>query len=288
MGDPSQSIAAVVLAFSRFEYMQKLISALRAQTHPPDEIIVVYQGPRDDIAQWLATQPDLHVVRRGNEGSAGGFCFGIEESLRRGHRWTWTFDDDAVPEPTALEELVRCPGFGKPDTVFLASRIVDRNGRTYMSPGPADANLWYGSVLRDRCIEVVGACWVGVLVNSDAVRRYGLPIAEFFLCEEDLEFTTRLARHGRAFCPIESVIVHYQEPVFDPFGKEFIKNAYATRNRIARAKVEPGGVPKKIFRSLRRTLHFLMLIVQRKAPVRTIPWIARGLLTFWPRIRYPS
>ena len=288
MGDPSQSIAAVVLAFSRFEYMQKLIAALRAQTHPPDEIIVVYQGPRDDIAQWLATQQDLHVVRRENTGSAGGFCFGIEESLRRGHRWTWTFDDDAIPEPNALEELVRCPGFSQTDTVFLASRIIDRYGKTYMSPAPADANRWYGSVLRDRCIEVIGACWVGVLVNSDAVRQHGLPIAEFFLCEEDLEFTTRLARHGRAYCPINSVIVHYQDATFDPFGKDFIKNAYATRNRIARAKVEPGSMPKKVLRSLRRTLQFVMLIAQRKAPLRTVPWIARGLFLFWPRIRYPG
>jgi rhamnopyranosyl-N-acetylglucosaminyl-diphospho-decaprenol beta-1,3/1,4-galactofuranosyltransferase len=288
MGDSSQSIAALVLAYSRFELLQQLIEALRSQTRPPDEIIVVYQGSSQDIDAWLSAQPDLHVVRQSNKGSAGGFCAGIEESLRRGHRWTWTFDDDAVPKLNALEELVRCPGFGGPDTAFLASRIVDRHGTTYMSPNAAEGNRWYGTVLRDRCVEVVNACWVGVLVSSDAVRRSGLPIPEFFLCEEDLEFTARLTRAGRAFCPVESVVVHFQDAVFDPFGKDFLKNAYYTRNRIARAKVEPGNVPTKVVRSLSRTACFLSLVATKKAPARTIPWIARGLFMFWPRIRYPS
>jgi len=288
MSNPSQSIAALVLAYSRFELLQQLIAALRTQTRPPDEIIVVYQGSTHGIDAWLATQPDLHVIRQSNRGSAGGFCTGIEESLRRGHRWTWIFDDDAVPTPNALEELVNCPGFSASDTAFLASRIVDRNGTTYMSPSAAEGNRWYGTVLRDRCVEVVHACWVGVLVNSDAVRRSGLPISEFFLCEEDLEFTARLARTGRAYCPVESIVVHFQDAVFDPFGKDFLKNAYYTRNRIARAKVEPGNVFTKTVRSLSRTAYFLWLVATKKAPARTIPWIARGLFMFWPRIRYPS
>ena len=106
MNTSTQSVAAVVLAYSRYELLQQLIAALRAQSHRPDEIIVINQGSRADIAEWLAAQTDLTVVRQENKGSAGGFCTGIEESLRRGHAWTWIFDDDGIPEPTALEELV--------------------------------------------------------------------------------------------------------------------------------------------------------------------------------------
>lgn len=288
MSDPSGSVAAVVLAFSRFEMLQTLVNALRSQTRPVDEIIVVYQGSQDRIKDWLAAQTDLTVVSQENRGSAGGFCTGIEESIRRGHGWTWIFDDDAIPQPDALAELVGNPYTGRPDTVFMASRVVDRHGTTYMSPAPADANRWYGTVLQDRCVEVVGACWLGLLVNSAAVRKFGLPIAEFFLFEEDLEFTLRLARNGKAYCAISSVVVHYQDAKFDPFGKDFIKNAYYTRNRIARAKLEPGSPAVKIFRALRRSAHFMLQIARGKAPVRTFPWILRGLFVFWPRVRYPD
>ena len=287
MSQSSQRVAALVLAFSRFEMLQQLIAALRAQTRPPDEIIVIYQGSRDDIAEWLAQQADLTVLRQANKGSAGGFCTGIEESLKRGHGWTWVFDDDAIPNPRALEELVRSPYFGRATSVFLASRVVDRHGTTYMSPPAADANRWYSTVLQDKCVEVTCACWLGLLVNSEAVRKFGLPIAEFFLFDEDLEFTGRLARNGTAYCAIDSVIVHYQDPVFDPFGKDFIKYAYFTRNRVARAKIEPGAIPVRAVRALRRAAHFLSLVARRKAPFRVVPWILRGLFSFWPRIRYP-
>ncbi len=288
MAERPQSVAAVVLAFSQYELLQQLVSALRTQTRPPDEIIVVNQGSRNDVASWLAAQPDLTVVCQDNRGSAGGFCSGIEESLRRGHAWTWIFDDDAVPKPTALEELVRTPYFGRAETAFMASRIVDRNGTTYMSPSAADANRWYATVLEDHCVEVVGACWLGLLVSSKAVRRSGLPIAEFFLWDEDAEFTARLARNGKAYCAIPSVIVHYQDPVFDPFGKDFVKFAHWARNRVARAKIEPGPILVRALRALRNAAHFLSLVAKREAPLRTIPWVFRGLFTFWPRVRYPA
>ena len=288
MSPPSQSVAAVVLAFSRFELLKQVISALRLQTYRAEEIIVVDQGGREDVAAWLAAQHDVTVIRQANKGSAGGFCTGIEESLRRGHAWTWIFDDDAVPQPTALEELVRNPYFGRPGTVFMASRVVDLQGVTYMSPHPADSNRWYPTVLQDGCVEVVGACWPGLLVSSEAVRKAGLPIAEFFFFDEDAEFTARIARSGKAYCAIRSVVVHYQEAgPFDPFGKDFLKQAHLARNRVARAKVEPGSVALRALRTLRRASAFLWQVAVGKAPLRTVPWILRGLFLFWPRVRYP-
>jgi GT2 family glycosyltransferase len=287
MSRSSQSVAALVLAYSRSETLKQLVHALRSQTRKPDEIIVVFQGSNRAIDQWLTEQPDLHVLRQENKGSAGGFCAGIELSIRRGHAWTWIFDDDAVPDLTALQELVASPYFERPDTTFLASRIVDGQGRTYMSPGAAEANRWYGTVLIDKCVEVVGACWLGIMVNSAAVRRLGLPIAEFFLWDEDIEFSHRLARGGKAYCAISSVIVHYQDSQFDPFGKDFTKFAYYARNNIARARLNDGRpLLYRYLNSVRRALHFTKMIAQRKAPLRSLPWILRGLFLFHPHVRY--
>jgi GT2 family glycosyltransferase len=228
------------------------------------------------------------VIHQENLGSAGGFCRGIEESLRRGHGWTWIFDDDAIPRLDALAQLADTPYFQRPDTAFLASRIVDPRGKTYMSPPAVEANRWYATVLEDGCVEVSAGCWLGLLVASAAVRKSGLPVAEFFLWDEDVEFTTRLSRGGSAYCAIRSVIVHYQAATFDPRGKDFIKYAYWARNRVARAKIEPGPWPRKVIVALRRASWFLGQVARGEAPVRTIPWVLRGLFTFWPRIRFPE
>lgn len=287
MRESSDSVAAVLLAYSRRDLLPQVVDALRNQTRRPDEIIVIYQGSRDDIAEWLAAQADLTVIRQENQGSAGGFCRGIREAIARGHGWSWMFDDDAVPQPDALAEMVGTPYFSQADTAFMACRVVDRHGRTYMSPHPVDANRWYPTVLKDRCVEVDGACWVGILANLRTVRKAGLPIAEFFIFEEDLEFTTRLARHGKAYCPINSVLVHYQSET-DTAAKDRLRATFYTRNNIARAKIEPGSVPLRTLRTVRRCAHFTWQVLVGRAPPVSLLWILRGALTFWPRIRYPD
>jgi rhamnopyranosyl-N-acetylglucosaminyl-diphospho-decaprenol beta-1,3/1,4-galactofuranosyltransferase len=282
------SVAAVVVAFSRLELLQRLIEGLRTQSRCPDEIIVVYQGSEPQIEAWLSEQRDLTLLCQDNRGSAGGFATGIEASMQRGHGWTWIFDDDAVPEADALEQLLACPHYGKPETTFLASRVIDAQGVTYMSPVPCDANRWYGTVLQDRCVQVTSACWLGVLVSSRAVQRWGLPIEEFFIGEEDLEFTGRLARRGSAYCVIPSAIRHFQSSSFDAHGKDFLKHAYQARNSVARLKIEPGSPLSRAARSLHHALRLLGRVARGESPVRTVPWILEGLLVFRPRVRYPN
>lgn len=279
-------VSAVVLAYSREKILPDLIAALRNQSRKPDEIIVVNQGNNPTITSWLAEQQDLTVIVQGNLGSAGGFCRGITESIQRGHGWTWIFDDDAVPAPTALEELVKCPYFKRQETVFLGSRIIDRHGKTYMSPGGSQSIAWYGSVLEDKCVEAVDACWLGLLVRMRAVHEAGLPIAEFFLWDEDREFVSRLVRYGKGYCVLTSVITHFQDENFDPFGKDFIKLAYYARNHVARAKLVPGSFVVRILRVSRVSFTLIFKVLKGEWPLRVIPWILNGAFLFRPRIKY--
>ncbi|MBI5891286.1 MAG: glycosyltransferase [Nitrosomonadales bacterium] len=279
-------VSAVVLAYSREKILPDLIEALRNQSRKPDEIIVINQGSNPVIASWLARQNDLTVIVQENLGSAGGFCRGIEESIQRGHGWTWIFDDDAIPGLTALEELANCPYFKRQQTAFLGSRIIDRNGRTYMSPGGSDSTAWYGTVLEDKCVEAVDGCWLGLLVNTRAVYEAGLPVAEFFLWDEDREFISRLARHGKGYCVLTSVITHFQDDNFDAFGKDFIKIAYYARNHVARAKLVPSSFMVRILRVTREVFRLSLRVLKGEWPLRVFPWILKGAFLFSPRIRY--
>lgn len=289
MINPDQSVAGVILAFSRFDMLRRLVEALRLQTRKPDAIIVIDQGTNEGIHRWLAEQHDLVVIRQANKGSAGGFSTGIQESIRRGHEWAWIFDDDAIPEKEALQRLVECPYFARENVAFLSSRIVDPRGKTYQSLTPVEPNNWYGTVLEDGCVQVNHATWLGLLVHSDAVREFGLPIEEFFLWEEDVEFTGRLARSWKAYCVLTSVIVHHQRGSFSPFDPtDFVKFSYMARNRIARAKIEPGPAFVRLFRTVRAVLKFVTMVAKREAPPRTLAWVFRGLFLFWPRVRKPG
>jgi GT2 family glycosyltransferase len=284
--DNNDRVSAVVLAYSRDKILPDLIAALRNQTRKPDEIIVINQGNNSIIASWLAEQKDLTVITQGNLGSAGGFCTGIVESIQRGHGWTWIFDDDAVPAPTALEEMVNCPYFKRQETVFLGSRIIDRHGKTYMSPGGGDPSEWYGTVLEDKCVSAVDGCWLGLLVRTQAVYKAGLPVAEFFLWDEDREFISRLARYGKGYCVLSSVVTHYQDDNFEPFGKDFIKIAYFARNHVSRAKLVPGSFIARNLRLAREIYRGVLRILKGEWPLRVLPWILNGAFLFRPKIKY--
>lgn len=279
-------VSAVVLAYSRDKILPDLIEALRNQSRKPDEIIVINQGSNPAIASWLAEQHDLTVIIQENLGSAGGFCRGILESIQRGHGWTWIFDDDAIPASAALEEMVKCPYFKQQETVFLGSRIIDRHGETYMSPSGSKSIAWYSSVLEDKCVEAIDACWLGLLVRTSAVYEAGLPIAEFFLWDEDREFVSRLIRHGKGYCVLTSVVTHYQDDNFDPFGKDFIKVAYFARNHVARAKLVPGSFVLRMLRVARVSFRLIFKVIKGEWPLRVIPWILNGAFLFRPKIQY--
>jgi GT2 family glycosyltransferase len=280
-------IAAIVLAYSRDKILPRLISAIRCQTRGLDDIIVINQGENPEISSYLSMQKDLIVVEQPNKGSAGGFCRGIVESIERGNTWTWIFDDDAIPATDALEALTQCPYFENEQTVFLGSRIVDPNGNTYMSPrGEGSSQSWYGTVLEDKCIESIDACWLGLLVSTQAVHKAGLPIAEFFLWDEDREFVSRLVRYGRGYCVLTSVITHYQDEHFEPFGKDFIKIAYYARNHVARAKLLPGSPWIKILKTASLAVGLLARVIRSEWPVKTVPWILKGIFLFWPTVKY--
>jgi hypothetical protein len=281
-------IAAATIAFSRFDGLVSLVESIRSQTRPPDDIIIVNQGTNQQISEWLSQQKDVLVITQRNKGSAGGFTRCILESIRLGNDWTWILDDDAIPDNDALEKISSCQYFDPATTAFISSRIVKPSGETYMSPTPVDHNSWYGSVLNDGCVKVDRATWLGLCVSTRAVRVAGLPIEEFFLWEEDQEFTSRLSRYFSAFCVLSSVITHFQNSDFDPFhGTDRIKYSFSVRNSIGREKLRPGNPVVKFVRVLRRSVTLFGRACNGSVPFWiSIKSIVVGLIFFWPKVRY--
>jgi rhamnopyranosyl-N-acetylglucosaminyl-diphospho-decaprenol beta-1,3/1,4-galactofuranosyltransferase len=284
----TESVAAIVLAFSREEDIKNVIHHLKNQTRKPNEIIVVFQGTNLRILEWLNQQSDISVHQQGNVGSAGGFTTGMKMAMAKGHQWSWLLDDDAVPELNALEQLTSCMHFDSSKTGFLGSVVVNPERHVYMSPAADEANKWYGSVLEDACVPVTGATWIGCLVSSQSILDFGLPIEEFFMYEEDLEFTSRVARSRKCYCVIKSVIVHYQKPNFDPFTSkvDMLKHGYYVRNHFAAIRLSDRSFIKKLARVWLWFFKNAYEIITGKVPLKTIIPLFKGLLFFRPKIKF--
>lgn len=234
-------VVAVVVTWNRRDLLKLALGALRTQTRPVDDIVVIDNASSDGSAEMAREDfPGVDVVTMPrNTGGAGGFAAGLEHALAH-HKpdLLWLMDDDTVPEPTALEQLLatgdRCPGRRSP--ALLASRVVWSDGRDHPMNTPR-RKPWVRRAEARRAeqagaIPIRSASFVSVLVDAAVVRDRGLPIADYFLWNDDFEFTTRmLRRRVGLLCP-DSVVVHKTKTFgaadADP-GERFF---YEVRNKV--------------------------------------------------------
>jgi len=237
--DPAPRVVAVVVTWNRRDLLLESLAAVLGQDRPPDAVIAVDNASTDGTAD--AVRAGFPAVRLAtlaqNTGGAGGFAYGLALALADGADLVWLMDDDTVPEPGALRALLaardQAPG-GRP--VLLASRVLWTDGRAHPMNTPRAKPFATGAEQRAAaaagCVPIRSASFVSILVDAALTRQRGLPQADYFLWNDDFEFTTRLLR-GQAgwLCPA-SVVVHktrtFGNTDTDPGDRFF----YEVRNKV--------------------------------------------------------
>lgn len=240
MGEASPPrVIAVVVTYNRRELLLEALAAVCAQSRAPDEVIVVDNASTDGSAAAVRSRfPSVQLAElSANTGGAGGFACGAALALAGAADLIWFMDDDTVPGPDALAALLEARGrHPGPPPAVIASRVLWTDGRVHPMNTPRVKPFVTRSeraaAARSGCLPIRSASFVSILVDADVCRERGLPQADYFLWNDDFEFTTRLLR-GTAglLCPA-SVVVH-KTRVFgasdaDPGDRFF----YEVRNKI--------------------------------------------------------
>jgi rhamnopyranosyl-N-acetylglucosaminyl-diphospho-decaprenol beta-1,3/1,4-galactofuranosyltransferase len=240
MSEPaSPRVTAVVVTYNRRELLLEALAAVHAQSHAPDAVIVVDNASADGTAAAVrARYPGARLAElKHNTGGAGGFAYGLALALADGADLVWLMDDDTVPEPDALRAMLgaRAGHPGAPPAL-IASRVLWTDGRPHpmntprVKPFATRAERLAAAA--SGCQPIRSASFVSILVDAVEVRRRGLPRADYFLWNDDFEFTARLLRgNSGLLCPA-SVVVHktrtFGSTDADP-GPRFF---YEVRNKI--------------------------------------------------------
>lgn len=234
------SVAAVVVSFNRIELLRKCLSALQNQDRRPDEIILVDNGSTDGSPAMVRSEfPDVTVFETGtNLGGAGGFAWGIEHAIARGHDAAWLMDDDAEPLQASLGPLVRAMENAAERPGFVTSLVVNGAGEPNEGHLP-DLSNDVEKQLKAAALgglAVNSASFVGVLIDLRAAAGMPLPYADFFIWFDDAEYTRRLSRASYGVAVPDSRIYHPEKQNQADMGGRLF---YYIRNNLWLRRLDP-------------------------------------------------
>ncbi|BAD77600.1 glycosyltransferase [Geobacillus kaustophilus HTA426] len=234
----SNTVCAVVVTYNRKELLRECLGNLKHQTRKINEIIVIDNASTDGTASLVKNEfPDVKLIElRENIGGAGGFYEGIKYAYENNFEWIWVLDDDTIPNLNALECLLksydRFPKQKKP--YLLASTVLWKDGSLHpMNIPNIDTN--YEKQLyatKQSCLSIRSNSFVSLLINWKVVDKYGLPHKEYFIWNDDIEYTSRILKNEFGIVDPLSIVTHKTKTKYTPIESTGSRYFYEVRNKL--------------------------------------------------------
>ncbi len=215
----NKQVCAVVVTYNRKALLLECLNALLAQNYPVERILLIDNASTDGTTELLREKGYLdnslveYLRLPTNTGGAGGFHEGIKWAYKEGYEWIWVMDDDTIPDPNALSELfVAYQRFDKAQQPkLLASKVIWLDGSLHTMNSPAvkisdDENSILAA--QHSTLSVRHTTFVSTLLHRMTVEQYGLPIADYFIWVDDIEYTARILRNEFGVLVPNSLVLH--------------------------------------------------------------------------------
>lgn len=215
-----KNVYAVVVTYNRRQLLEECLQSIMNQSTAPDKIVVLDNHSTDGTQRLFIDggvfDHERFIYRRmeKNLGGAGGFHEGIKIAYQQGADWIWIMDDDTIPDPNALNGFKEALDVVGEQVSFLASSVYGPGQEAMnvpkisMKKSKTDYPDWY-CYLDKGLVGIEAATFVSLLINSEAVRKTGLPVTDYFIWGDDYEYTLRLTNYfAKAYMCGHSTVTH--------------------------------------------------------------------------------
>ena len=193
-------IVAIVVTYNRIDLLCQCIQHLKNQTVPCD-ILIIDNASTDGTGSYIEqiTDETLYYHNTGeNIGGAGGFHTGMRLAAKMGYEFVWVMDDDCLPKEDSLEQLLLADKSlgGKEHYGFLSSVVLWTDGtecRMNRQKPLAVSTKLEKLDQKKGLLRIKQATFVSLLIPVKTIQRVGLPVKEFFIWGDDIEYTRRIA-----------------------------------------------------------------------------------------------
>ena len=260
--------AAIVVTYNRKDLLKESINSLMKQTcHDDMEIIIIdnasTDGTYDYISDLVESKAVIYKNTGANLGGAGGFQYGVKYAVINGYDFIWMMDDDSIPQPDALEQLLFWHEKLEGNYGFLASKVLWTDGSICnMNVQKTSINKKVEDFTTDK-VKIIASTFVSMFFSTDIVKEIGLPIKEFFIWCDDLEYTRRISMKHPCYLINNSVVVHKcgsnsgSNIAIDNYER-LPRYKYAYRNEMYFFRRE--GIKGRIYHVVRLILHIMRVV----------------------------
>lgn len=241
------NIIAVVVTYNRISLLKENIIALQQQTFPLNKIVIVNNNSTDGTTDYLKdnffTNDKFCIINLDkNIGGSGGFFEGIKKAVTLDCNWVWLMDDDTIPTPNSLENLVR--KINIVDNIgFLGSQVLFSDGTPHKMNNVSPAtnyirDIQWNTFSSQNLFSVNYLSFVSCMINVNAIKKVGLPYREFFIWGDDQEYTERIIKSGFfGGLVTDSIVYHKTKKNYAVIFKDADdslawKYFYGERNRV--------------------------------------------------------
>lgn len=233
-------VSIVILHRNGPEILAECLESLRCQTYPNLEVIVVDNRSTDDSREMIRKNfPEVHLVAlERNLGFSAGNNAGIRRS--RGD-YLFILNNDTQLEPGCVAELVTAAE-REPDAGVFVPKLRFYHLRKFLNGiGNHISSDNWGS---DNCIghidlgqfdalqSVPSACFAGVMIRREVLRKVGLLDSKYFMYYEDADWSYRARLQGyRIAVAPRAVVYHRLSASSDALPSSF-KLGLVVRNRL--------------------------------------------------------
>lgn len=310
MPSNSKKVNIVVVTFNRCALLEECLNALLAQDYDNFAVYLINNASTDNTEEMIKekfSDKRIKYYNTGkNIGGAGGFNYGMKHAATDACDYIWLMDDDTIVRKDSLRKLVNYATNHHDDFGFLSSYVKFTDGTPCQMNIPTllgDENnknrTWLNhtdirTIKND--VQIIHATFVSFFVRRDVVMELGLPIKEFFIWNDDTEYSIRISNQYKCyFCP-ESVVLHKMAANRAATIGDFIDSPpdraarffYKYRNRFYIMKQK--GM-KKILRFCGRAVKdsLLILLKAKEGKMTKLGVLLKGFfsgITFSPAIEY--
>ena len=210
-----KDVAAVIVTYNRKDFLKKCIDALLAQeVKVKCDVLIIdnasSDGTKEEIKEYINSNKVIYMNTGANLGGAGGFNFGIKKATELGYKYIWIMDDDCIVNKDSLKELLEADRHLNGKYGFLSSVVLWKDGNTCKMNKQKIPSNWFEKepLLKYSLLSTYYATFVSFFIKSEVVKDVGLPIKEFFIWGDDVEYSNRISKKYNCYIVGKSQVLH--------------------------------------------------------------------------------